>query len=87
MFPANPLLSFPHFESYRLSSSEVAATSIPLPAEHVCGGQSTDRVYGVKETKARAAYEWARSGVDEDEAVFVDKAGEVVVVKFGKEVS
>lgn len=87
MFSANPTISYPHFESYRLSSAEVTATSIPLPAEHVCGAQTSDRVFGVKETKAKAAYEWVRSGVDEDEAVYVDKAGGVTSVKFGKEVS
>lgn len=87
MFFANPTLSYPHFESYRLSSAEVTATSVPLPAEHVCGAQTSDRVVGVKETKAKAAYEWVRSGVEEDEVVYVDKAGGIISVKFRKEVS
>ncbi len=80
IFPTNPLLSYPLFETYRLSAhpSQSDVSTFPLPTSyHAARPQSA--ATGYKETKKRVEWNSMYDGTREDEFLWVDNEWNVVL--------
>src|SRR4051794_7874851 len=71
LFSTNPLLSYPLFETYRLSSHPAQSDvhTLPLPTSHYVA-RSESGATGYKETKKRVEWNYLHNGIHMDEVLW-----------------
>jgi hypothetical protein len=84
IFQPNPSLSYPQFNTYRLSSlpSSSQLTTHSLPSQYVTTASrvASGQPLGFKEIQSRVGWDHLAAGTDQNEVCYVNEGYEVVQV-------
>ena len=87
LFQPNSALSYPQFNTYRLSDLPSAATlrTYALPAQHVASTSriSASRQLAFKEIQSRVGWDHTAGGSSPNEICYIDETYNVVKVSIG----